>query len=348
MSCPYSDNGPAKLFALEVADDLVRHVRDAFDRGEDGLTYKQLAEAMGSGYHDVYYSVRKLTQAGLLKVASRADRNISKVVLPSWLPPPRLELTAKQRSALDYLISAMDSDSIAYVSFKDVSQNAALRVGGITYCLDTLDKKGYLSVLLRGKGARKTLFRVYPNGDGPKGYSPFHRGMIDPPAHLGIPLPVDFAEWAINKSVADAIKHYGRSVAVISRWFAEADIIPYRPPARIKPVRIRVVGPELQYPFLAGKARTPEHLLVQKVNAAVSRYLPPDRRADICQDLLVAILCGDLDESVLEDSAKEFTRRVLRQHPTVFGDLSLDAPIGDTDLTIMDRLSTEHSIWNHI
>lgn len=106
--------------------------------------------------------------------------------------------------------------------------------------------------------------------------------------------------------------------------------------------------PPLLYPFLIHDAGRPEHNLLKKVNAAVPRGLSPDLRADVCQDLVVGILCGDFSEDNLELPAKEMIRRVYKMFPTKYGPISLDAKMGDTGLTILDTLSEEDSIWNRI
>lgn len=329
-----------KLTGLEIRDDLIAAIHEAVAEGEDGVSFKDAAEMFGLSYHSIYSAVHSLVLMGAVAVASRADRTTTRIALPTWQPPERLDLTAKQRGALDYLVSVMDDEGIAYTSFKAIASAGPVAVGGIVACLDALDKKGYISILLRGKGARRTLFQVFPDGDGPRRYSPFHHGMIEAPGHLGVPCPPGFARWANGRTVEEGVKRYSRCVPVVRRWFAECDIQPKRKERESAP-------PDLAYPFLASKRRTPERELLQKVNGLVPRHLPPDRRADICQDLLVAILCGDMDETLLDLSVGDFVKRVLRQFPTQFGDLSLETTIGDTDLRIMDTLAAEPTHWDY-
>ena len=341
----------AELNAADIADEILDAVRDAVSRGEDGITFKEAVHITGLSYHHTYSAVNILAVNGRVCLASRADSSTIRIALPNWTAPVRLDLTAKQAAAMDYLVSLMDDDGIAYTSFAEIAASSNVPIGGISACLDALDKKGFLSILLRGKGARRTTFRVYPDGDGPRGYSTF-TGMIPAPEHIGIPMPSSFIEWADGKSVADGVSRYDRSAPVIKRWFAEAGIEPVKPVRAKKPAKPKkpraASDPVLVYPFLLRDRGTPEHILMRKVSDVVPKWLPPDRRADICQDMIVAILCGDLDEATLDLSAKEFTKAVLKQHPTMFGDLSLDAPIGDSDWTIMDTLSTEDSIWNRV
>jgi hypothetical protein len=104
----------------------------------------------------------------------------------------------------------------------------------------------------------------------------------------------------------------------------------------------------LLYPFLIHDAGRPEHDLLKKVNAAVPKGLSPDLRADICQDLIVGILCGDFSEDDLALPAKEMTRRIYKMFPTKYGPVSLDATLGSSDLRIIDTLTDEDSLWAHI
>jgi hypothetical protein len=103
------------------------------------------------------------------------------------------------------------------------------------------------------------------------------------------------------------------------------------------------------YPFLIHDGGKPEHILLRKVNAAVPKYLDPETRADICQDLMVGILCGDFSEDDLNLPAKEMTKRVQKMFPTKYGPLSLDAVMpGTDDFRLIDTLSTEDSLWARI
>lgn len=105
----------------------------------------------------------------------------------------------------------------------------------------------------------------------------------------------------------------------------------------------------LVYPFLIHDGGRSEHALLRQVNAAVSRHFPPELRADICQDIIVGILSGEFSADNLSLPAKEMTKRVLKMFPTKYGMLSLDADIPGTDgLRLIDTLSEEDSIWNHI
>lgn len=100
-----------------------------------------------------------------------------------------------------------------------------------------------------------------------------------------------------------------------------------RPAARTNLVGGR--AEKLLYPFVIHKPKNggAEYDLMVEVNNAVPKYLPSHLRADICQDLIVAILAGDIERSALRGSVKDYSRKVLKMHPLKYGDLSLDAPL---------------------
>lgn len=103
----------------------------------------------------------------------------------------------------------------------------------------------------------------------------------------------------------------------------------------------------LCYPFLpAVRRERPEHELLRAVSDAVPHNIPHDRRADICQELVLALLIGDIEISDLPTAVWKMFHKVYKLHPTIHGPLSLDAPIpGTDDLRLIDTISTEQSLW---
>lgn len=99
---------------------------------------------------------------------------------------------------------------------------------------------------------------------------------------------------------------------------------------------------KLFYPYVIHKPRgnDSEYELMMDVNKAVPAHLPDWLRADICQDLICAILAGDIGRDQIKEGAKSFTKKLWAMHPTKYGPLSLDAPFSDdNDRTLLDVIS---------
>lgn len=158
---------------------------------------------------------------------------------------------------------------------------------------------------------------------------------------VATPLPKNWNNLALRKSNAELIELLGVSQNIISRWRRETGL-----KAVVRDARAEA-RPALIYPFLIHDAGKPEHDLLRKVNEAVPRYLDPELRADICQDLVVGILCGDFSVDDLGLPAKEMTRRVRKMFPDKYGPLSLDAIMAGTDdLKLLDTIADDHNIWD--
>lgn len=80
------------------------------------------------------------------------------------------------------------------------------------------------------------------------------------------------------------------------------------------------------YPFITGKP-TNDHDLILAVDSLVPKTIPSEVRADVCQDMIVAILTGETTLDNLRDSKAQFIKRVFRDTPSKYGHLSLDAPL---------------------
>ncbi|MDB5584337.1 MAG: transposase [Bradyrhizobium sp.] len=101
----------------------------------------------------------------------------------------------------------------------------------------------------------------------------------------------------------------------------------------------------LCYPFLPAANDRTEHDLLRRVNEVVSRNITPDRRADICQDLIVGLLSGEFGIADLEDRVSAVSKAVFRLHPERYAPVSLDANLDDSDATYLDRLADEDRDW---
>lgn len=84
------------------------------------------------------------------------------------------------------------------------------------------------------------------------------------------------------------------------------------------------------YPYIKGEP-TDDHALLLAVEQLVPKTLSNDVRGDICQDMLVAILTGEVTLDNLRDERPKHLKRLLKGHPLKYGHLSLDAPVGYGD-----------------
>lgn len=96
-----------------------------------------------------------------------------------------------------------------------------------------------------------------------------------------------------------------------------------RPPRR--PRQKRGLATEF-YPFISGEP-TSDHDLLLTVEKLVPRGIPSDIRADICQDMLVSILTGEITLANLQDATPRYVKQIYQDMPSKYGHLSLDAPL---------------------
>jgi hypothetical protein len=94
------------------------------------------------------------------------------------------------------------------------------------------------------------------------------------------------------------------------------------------------------WPFLH-KEVAKDHLDIMMVDSLIPKGIPEQWRQDMCQDLFVAILSGEVDPDELRNGAGRYMKEVWRQHPYKYGQLSLDAPApwGSDDVKLGDLLS---------
>lgn len=129
--------------------------------------------------------------------------------------------------------------------------------------------------------------------------------------------------------------------------YGERVRVPWRTEARkSKEKRYTPIGSKqaLFYPYVIHKPVNgdAEYEMMMTVNKSVSKAIPDFLRADICQDLIVSILCGETKVSDIGDSMKEATRKVMRMHPQKYGPISLDAPIyADDSRTFGEMIDSE-------
>lgn len=158
---------------------------------------------------------------------------------------------------------------------------------------------------------------------------------------------VPLHQWLI---VTAALEKTPATMAEISCAIGVTGKTAWRMRSIIRPDLLRKNGGKFQrqflYPFLTTYRQTPEHELLRAISEAVPSNIPQDRRADICQELALAVLIGEAETKSLKTDWLKSFRKVYKMHPTLFADLSLDAPIAGTeDLRLMDTIASESMSW---
>jgi hypothetical protein len=131
--------------------------------------------------------------------------------------------------------------------------------------------------------------------------------------------------------------HYEITIAQIINNPAWRDLGLLRPKRSVAPVKKRAaqsarapsVKADTFYPYMVHDPSVADEgrRLVLAVNSIVPQSLPDFIRADICQDIVVSVLAGEIAlADISPGGAKQFISKVLKDHPIKYGPLSLDAP----------------------
>lgn len=85
------------------------------------------------------------------------------------------------------------------------------------------------------------------------------------------------------------------------------------------------------YPYVVWEQSNPINRLTALVHACVPRGLPDEIRADVCQDLIVDLLSGDLAEDALVGSPRKYFQAKMKayRYGDCFGSQSLDSELID-------------------
>lgn len=160
----YKINGIGKMIALEIEDDVIEAIRAS---NGQGLSIKDISRIIDMPYNDCYGAIYALEHMRKVKVA-HGSRGMC-VILPEWEEP--YFITERQKGVLKFLCSLMDSENTVRVSYGKIS-TAIKQTGTASFdAVECLDRKGYLEVLERGKHLKANLYKVYPDRDGPRGFS---------------------------------------------------------------------------------------------------------------------------------------------------------------------------------
>jgi hypothetical protein len=91
------------------------------------------------------------------------------------------------------------------------------------------------------------------------------------------------------------------------------------------PIKLSVEPLTEFYPYIT-KQPTEEHNFLLAVDALVPKYLPNHTRADVCQDMIVAVLSGEVTLENLKDGLPKYLKQFMKGAPSKYGHLSLDHP----------------------
>lgn len=110
----------------------------------------------------------------------------------------------------------------------------------------------------------------------------------------------------------------------------------------VKPKRERARRLSQAYPYILNLQLDGAEL-VSLVDRLVPKELEHSIRADVCQDLIIAVLAGDIEKANLNKEAPKFIRRHFRQYRDKWGALQIDHPIpGDRHgLTLAEMLTND-------
>lgn len=127
------------------------------------------------------------------------------------------------------------------------------------------------------------------------------------------------------------------------REYAPRDLTPEQLAAR-QTAKLRPRATELMWPYIAHdpkKTSVGGTDIVAMVNGIVSKAIPEENRADICQDLILAVLEGRFSVDDIRDNPRKHISLVRDKSPWKYEWVSLDAPLyGDDGLTLGETLSS--------
>jgi len=83
--------------------------------------------------------------------------------------------------------------------------------------------------------------------------------------------------------------------------------------------------------------------LLKVIDAAVPKYLPDAMRADVCQDVMVALLEGTASISAIDSAVRDRIGAYRRMYPDLGAPLSLDAPAyrGGNSPPLIDTIASD-------
>lgn len=112
-----------------------------------------------------------------------------------------------------------------------------------------------------------------------------------------------------------------------------------------RPIRIPFQPLTEFYPYIS-VTPTEDHDLLLAVDRLVPKGLNPDTRADVCQDMLVAVLSGEVTLDNLAGERPKYMKQFFKMFPTKYGHLSLDMPLSfggdEMNKTLAETIAAEY------
>lgn len=76
------------------------------------------------------------------------------------------ELTDKQKAVLEYFLGHANPLRLVSATYKQIATEARVSNGSIVYLVETLERKGFIQIVERGKGTRSSVFKLVPESAG--------------------------------------------------------------------------------------------------------------------------------------------------------------------------------------
>jgi hypothetical protein len=97
----------------------------------------------------------------------------------------------------------------------------------------------------------------------------------------------------------------------------------------------------MEYPYMPPQTDiSEENELLMLAHRAIPKHFPHELRGDLCQDLIVEMLLGEIDKGDLSAQMPSFLKRSLRKYPRKYDGMSLETSVFE-DKTFGEMLSWE-------
>lgn len=100
----------------------------------------------------------------------------------------------------------------------------------------------------------------------------------------------------------------------------------------------------LEYPYITTDKNDDTALLIA-INSVVPRGLPGNLREDVCQDILVAILEGELPPEDFNIAVPKFLKAARKRYSMPWGTLSLDQPLWDDSTRTLGETISDNPLY---